>query len=100
MIANNYKRGSKSWRLVNLYNILVGGDTVYVATGFIRLSEDGRYFCWSHFGSSAERKSLGNLRWILKTIFQDDDYILATPYSEKVAREKYHLYVVQQQLLW
>lgn len=46
---------------------VIGG----VGTGVISLSDDKRLIRWSHFGSSAERYTKKDLRFILEVIFDD-----------------------------
>lgn len=51
------------------------GDLRYFVPGTsseIHMSGDGKYFAWTYFGSSANKATMGDLRFIIDTIFKTD----------------------------
>ena len=48
--------------------------------GTIRATKE--LLLWNHFGSSANKNTIGDLRWILETIFKNCSEIVPCEYSE------------------
>ena len=48
------------------------GDAIYVDG--CEIWNDGRYYCWEYYGSSANPRTLSDLRFIFSKIAKSDDY--------------------------
>lgn len=68
-----------------IYNALKTNDTRLLATAQpVRTDKDvafasyivndGRFFCWRHYGASAERQTKSALKFLLNNIFDDCNY--------------------------
>lgn len=72
MIKNNAKKGTKTYRLIAIYNWLQMGETIVVNNCRIWLhynvEENKHYIHWESYGTSATEMSLKDLRWILTKI--------------------------------
>ncbi|MBR4123762.1 MAG: hypothetical protein IKT93_05030 [Clostridia bacterium] len=81
----------KKYTNKELKNILndINGGAVYVGIkngrGIGKIASYKNYIEWSYYGSSCEKKTVENLRWLLENIFSDCDAITPAIYS------KYHI---------
>lgn len=64
----------------------ISGGAVYVGIsngyGVGEIRGYMSYIEWRHYGSSCEKKTIKNLRWIIENIFDDCDIITPAIYSE------------------
>lgn len=65
------KRLNKKETIRNIMRLLDDGHTVFIGCGSLWSGESrGKtYIKWSHFGSSANRRTLEELTWVINTIF-------------------------------
>ena len=65
---------NKKETIKNIMALLDNGKTIYVNNGELWLGRgrlnNKKYIFWQHFGSSANRRNLQELTWIINTIFQ------------------------------
>ena len=56
--------------LCSYKNIITNEDFANAST----IVSDGKYFCWHHYGSSANKITKKDFKWLLQTIFDDCNY--------------------------
>ena len=63
---------NKKETIKNIMQLLDNGKIVYIGGGCLWETQDrGKtYIKWSHFGSSANRRTLEELTWVINTIFE------------------------------
>lgn len=71
---------------INLNNgIVYCGIRNGAGTGHITVSPDHKWIRWNHYGSSAEKNTDRDLKWMLENIFDDCETVVPAEYS------KYHI---------
>ena len=69
---------TKTENLKAAYKAIKNGHTICCNNAQIWIDYgrkgDRQYIFWYHYGSSAERLGIQNLRWIMKVIAKSDDY--------------------------
>lgn len=62
---------NKKETIKNIMRLLDNDKIVYIGCGSLwEIQERGKTFIkWSHFGSSANRRTLEDLTWVINTIF-------------------------------
>lgn len=81
----------KTENLKNAYALIKSGLTIncngcQIWVGPMRYRNGEPYgrqraICWQHYGRSATRMTLGDLRWIMKVIAGSDDYSYTVVYD-------------------
>lgn len=59
------------------YHLLCSYKDIITNKDFANAStivSNGKFFCWRHFGSSAEKITKKDFKWLLQTIFDDCNY--------------------------
>lgn len=62
---------NKKETIKNIMELLDNGKIVYIGCGSLWETQDRSrtYIKWSHYGSSANRRTLEELTWVINTIF-------------------------------
>lgn len=62
---------NKKETIKNIMQLLDDGKNVYIGSGCLwEIQERGKiYIKWHHYGSSANRRTLEELTWVINTIF-------------------------------